>query len=204
MTPPRRRWPTEPGPCSVEATERAVPRQALAVAAFAAALANQPADQVADLARRAIAAGSRPLPEPGDPPWFPERGDLALNCRAERYDEAQVLARRRRDRGTGRRQRDDPSGGVGPAGLARPPAWRSHRRRGRCTGPAGRPRSVASAAVRPDGRERTGRGAGRAGRPRRGRADARAPGGRPSGHVPYGQRTAPRPRPPSVRSASLR
>jgi len=53
-----------------EATERAVPRQALAVAAFAAALANQPADQVADLARRAIAAGSRALPEPGDPPWF--------------------------------------------------------------------------------------------------------------------------------------
>ena len=40
-----------------EATERAVPRQALAVAAFAAALTNQPADQVADLARRAIAAG---------------------------------------------------------------------------------------------------------------------------------------------------
>jgi len=72
-----------------EATERAVPRQALAVAAFAAALANQPADQVADLARRAIAAGSRPLPEPGDPPWF-QSAVIALNC-AERYGEAQVL-----------------------------------------------------------------------------------------------------------------
>jgi DNA-binding CsgD family transcriptional regulator len=72
-----------------EATGRAVPRQALAVAAFAAALANQPADQVADLARRAIAAGSRPLPEPGDPPWF-QSAVIALNC-AERYGEAQVL-----------------------------------------------------------------------------------------------------------------
>ncbi|HWM96291.1 MAG TPA: AAA family ATPase, partial [Streptosporangiaceae bacterium] len=72
-----------------EATERAVPRQALAVAAFAAALANQPADQVADLARRAIAAGSRALPEPGDPPWF-QSAVIALNC-AERYGEAQVL-----------------------------------------------------------------------------------------------------------------
>ena len=73
----------------VEAAERAVPRQALSVAAFAAALANQPADQVADLARRAVAAGSRPLPEPGDPPWF-QSAVLALNC-AERYDEAQVI-----------------------------------------------------------------------------------------------------------------
>ena len=72
-----------------EATERAVPRQALAVAAFVAALANQPADQVADLARRAISAGSRPLPEPGDPPWF-QSAVIALNC-AERYGEAQVL-----------------------------------------------------------------------------------------------------------------
>ena len=72
-----------------EATERAVPHQALAVAAFVAAMANQPADQVADLARRAVAAGSRPLPEPGDPPWL-QSAVLALNC-AERYDEAQVL-----------------------------------------------------------------------------------------------------------------
>ena len=72
-----------------EATEHAVPRQALAVAAFAAALANQPADKVADLARRAITAGSRRLPEPGDPPWF-QSAVIALNC-AERYGEAQVL-----------------------------------------------------------------------------------------------------------------
>ena len=57
----------------VEAAGRAVPRQALSVAAFAAALANQPADQVADLARRAVTAGSRPLPEPGDPPWLQTR-----------------------------------------------------------------------------------------------------------------------------------
>jgi DNA-binding CsgD family transcriptional regulator/tetratricopeptide (TPR) repeat protein len=72
-----------------EATERVVPRQALAVAAFVAAMANEPADQVADLARRAIAAGARPLPEPGDPPWF-QSAVIALNC-AERCDEAQVL-----------------------------------------------------------------------------------------------------------------
>src|SRR2546421_624809 len=33
--------------------------------------------------------GSRPLPEPGDPPWF-QSAVIALNC-AERYGEAQVL-----------------------------------------------------------------------------------------------------------------
>ena len=59
------------------------------MAAFVAALANQPADQVADLALRAIAAGTRPLPEPGEPPWF-HNVVTALHC-AERYDEAQAL-----------------------------------------------------------------------------------------------------------------
>ncbi|HZA76811.1 MAG TPA: AAA family ATPase [Acidimicrobiales bacterium] len=73
----------------VLAAERGVPRHVLASAAFVAALANQPAAQVADLARRAIAAGPRPLPEPGDPPWFPS-AVIALYW-AEHFDEARVL-----------------------------------------------------------------------------------------------------------------
>jgi DNA-binding CsgD family transcriptional regulator len=77
------------GQLLAKATERAVPRQALAVAASAAALANEPADQVADLARRAIAAGPGPLPEPDDPPWFPHTAAALLL--AGRYEEAQAL-----------------------------------------------------------------------------------------------------------------
>ena len=59
------------------------------MAADEAALANQPAARVADLARRAIAAGPRPLPLPDDPPWFPN-AVIALFY-AERYVEAQTL-----------------------------------------------------------------------------------------------------------------
>ena len=66
-----------------------VPRLALAVAADVAALANQPADQAADLARRAIAAGPRPLPDRSDPPWFPTAA-IALFY-SERYGDAQTL-----------------------------------------------------------------------------------------------------------------
>jgi DNA-binding CsgD family transcriptional regulator len=73
----------------VEAAEGPLPRQALAVAATVAAIANQPADQVADLARRAIAAGPRPLPEPGDPPWFSNA--MGALYWAEGYGEARVL-----------------------------------------------------------------------------------------------------------------
>src|ERR671919_54988 len=47
------------------------------------------APQVGDRARRAIAAGPRPLPEPGDPPWFPS-AVIALYW-AEHFDEARVL-----------------------------------------------------------------------------------------------------------------
>src|SRR6202041_190758 len=50
----------------VRARDGSVPRHCLAAAAYVGALANQPADQVADLVLRAIAAGTRPLPEPGD------------------------------------------------------------------------------------------------------------------------------------------
>jgi DNA-binding CsgD family transcriptional regulator len=73
----------------VEATEHTVPPHALAVAAYVAALANQPADQVADLARRAIAFGSPPLLEQGEPPWF-STAIVALLW-AERYAESQAL-----------------------------------------------------------------------------------------------------------------
>jgi ATP/maltotriose-dependent transcriptional regulator MalT len=73
----------------VRARDRSTPNIVLAAAAFVAALTNQPADQVADLACRAIVPGQRPLPEPGDPP-----SDMAavsaLYC-AERYNEAQAL-----------------------------------------------------------------------------------------------------------------
>jgi DNA-binding CsgD family transcriptional regulator len=73
----------------VLAKERSVPRQTLAIAAQVAALANEPAEQAAELARRAIAAGPRPLPEPGEPPWFPYV-TVALFY-TERYGEAQAL-----------------------------------------------------------------------------------------------------------------
>jgi tetratricopeptide (TPR) repeat protein len=71
----------------IRAQERSVPRSVLAVAAFVAALTNQPADQAAELALRALDA-SPPLPEPGEPPWF-HNAVTALHC-AERYHEAQA------------------------------------------------------------------------------------------------------------------
>jgi DNA-binding CsgD family transcriptional regulator len=81
----------------VWAREGPVPRQCLAAAAYVGALANQPSDQVADLAFRAIAAGTRPLPEPGDPPWLPggafrHPSAVVTLLWAERYDAAQALA----------------------------------------------------------------------------------------------------------------
>ncbi len=81
----------------VRARERSAPRQCLAAAAYVAALANQPADQVADLALRAIAAGTGPLPEPGDPPWLPggafrHPSAVVTLLWAERFDTAQALA----------------------------------------------------------------------------------------------------------------
>jgi DNA-binding CsgD family transcriptional regulator len=72
-----------------KARRHSVPRLAFAVAADVAALANQPADLAADLARRAIAAGPRPLPDPGDPPWFPTAAIALFYC--ERYGDAQAL-----------------------------------------------------------------------------------------------------------------
>jgi DNA-binding CsgD family transcriptional regulator len=73
----------------VLARRQPVSRNALAVAAYVAALANEPAEQAAELARRAIAAGRRALPEPGEPPWFLHAA-IALFS-AERYGEAQAL-----------------------------------------------------------------------------------------------------------------
>ncbi|HEX6518831.1 MAG TPA: AAA family ATPase [Streptosporangiaceae bacterium] len=78
-----------PGALLEQARERPVPRHVMAVAACVAALANEPAEQVAGLARRAVAAGPRPLPEPGEPPWFPT-AMIAL-IYAERCSEAQAL-----------------------------------------------------------------------------------------------------------------
>ncbi|MEA2619023.1 MAG: hypothetical protein QOE72_4806 [Chloroflexota bacterium] len=71
------------------AREQPVPRLALAVAAYVAASANEPAEQAAELARRAIAAGPRALPETGEPPWF-LYATIALFY-SERYGEAQAL-----------------------------------------------------------------------------------------------------------------
>ena len=85
------------GALLVWATERSVPRQCVAAAAYVAALVNQPADQVADLALRAITAGTGALPEPGDPPWLPggafrHPSAVVTLLWAERYDAAQALA----------------------------------------------------------------------------------------------------------------
>jgi DNA-binding CsgD family transcriptional regulator len=81
----------------VWATEGLVPRQCVSAAAYVGALANQPADHVADLALRAITAGTRPLPEPGDPPGLPggafrHPSAVVTLLWAERYDAAQALA----------------------------------------------------------------------------------------------------------------
>jgi DNA-binding CsgD family transcriptional regulator len=66
-----------------------VPRAALAVAAYQAALANQPADEIASLAQRAIVAGTRPLPDSSDPLWFVWA--VTALFYAERYGDAQTL-----------------------------------------------------------------------------------------------------------------
>jgi ATP/maltotriose-dependent transcriptional regulator MalT len=73
----------------LEATRRPVPRPALAVAAYTAGLTNQPAGQVAELARRATAVGSSLLLEPGEPRWL-SSAIFALFW-AEHYSEAQAL-----------------------------------------------------------------------------------------------------------------
>ncbi len=85
------------GALLVWAEKGSVPRQCVAAAAYVGALANQPADQVANLALRAITAGTRPLPEPDDPPWLPggafrHPSAVVTLLWAERYDAAQALA----------------------------------------------------------------------------------------------------------------
>jgi hypothetical protein len=64
-------------------------RQAIVMAARAAALANEPANQVADLIFRALAAGPRPLPEPDEPPWL--MYGLTVLFFVESWTEAQTL-----------------------------------------------------------------------------------------------------------------
>jgi DNA-binding CsgD family transcriptional regulator/transposase-like protein len=81
----------------LQAKERSVPRQCLAAAAYVAALLNEPADQVADLVLRALAAGTQPRPDSGDPPWLPggafrHPSAVVTLMWAERFDAAQALA----------------------------------------------------------------------------------------------------------------
>jgi DNA-binding CsgD family transcriptional regulator len=81
----------------VRARRQPVPGQCLAAAAYIAALVNEPADQVADLVLRALAAGTQPRPEPGDSPWLPggafrHPSAVVTLLWAERYDAAQALA----------------------------------------------------------------------------------------------------------------
>jgi DNA-binding CsgD family transcriptional regulator len=73
----------------VIAEQRSGPSQVLAIAAVRSALANQPADHTADLARRALAAAPRMLSDRREPPFFL----LAVTALVwtERYDEAQAL-----------------------------------------------------------------------------------------------------------------
>jgi DNA-binding CsgD family transcriptional regulator len=85
------------GALLVWARQGPVPPQCEAAAAYVGALANQPADQVADLALRAITAGTRPGPEPGTPPRLPggafrHPSAVVTLLWAERYDAAQALA----------------------------------------------------------------------------------------------------------------
>jgi DNA-binding CsgD family transcriptional regulator len=79
------------------AGEPSAPHQCLAAAAYVAALANHPADQVADLVLRAVSAATRAWPEPGVPPWAPggafrHPSAVLTLLWAERYDAAQALA----------------------------------------------------------------------------------------------------------------
>ncbi len=153
------------GALLVWGAEGSVPRQCVAAAAYLAAWANQPADQVADLALRAISAGTGPVPEPGDPPWLPggafrhPSAVVTLLC-AERYDAAQALA----DAAVAEAQASA-NGLILPAVLAQR-AWLASRRgdltaaEADAAGPARRPRSGCAAAVAQPGGERTGRGAG--------------------------------------------
>jgi DNA-binding CsgD family transcriptional regulator len=53
----------------IEATERSIPRYALAIAGYVAAIGNEPAHLVAELARQALAAGLPELAEQHEPPW---------------------------------------------------------------------------------------------------------------------------------------
>jgi DNA-binding CsgD family transcriptional regulator len=84
------------GALLARAREQPVPHQCLATAAYLAAWSNQPSDQVADLALRAINADGRPAPKPDAPPWLlgsalrHPNAVVALFC-AERYDEAQAM-----------------------------------------------------------------------------------------------------------------
>jgi DNA-binding CsgD family transcriptional regulator len=73
----------------VRAREQPVPRQAIAVAAFQAALVNEPAGSAAELARGALAPGPEPPPAPGRGPWF----QIAVGALlvSESYAEAQAL-----------------------------------------------------------------------------------------------------------------
>jgi hypothetical protein len=58
----------------------------LGVAALAAVHANEPAAECAALARRALAAGPRAVPDSADVPWFAQ-ATAALVC-AEAHEEA--------------------------------------------------------------------------------------------------------------------
>src|SRR6202034_3127466 len=85
------------GALLARSTERSAPHQCLAAAAYVAALANHPADQVADLALAAISAATLARPEPGVPSWVPgvafwHPSAVVTLLWAERYDAAQALA----------------------------------------------------------------------------------------------------------------
>ncbi len=77
--------------CRQAASDPAAPREILAVAAWAAAFADQPSAAGVELARRALRASPRPTPDPGDLPstWF-SLATLVLVW-AERYAEAGAL-----------------------------------------------------------------------------------------------------------------
>jgi DNA-binding CsgD family transcriptional regulator len=68
------------------AADPAPSRDLLGVAAIVAAQTGEPAEVAAGFARRALAAGPRPVPDPGDLPWY-TTATIALVW-TERWDEA--------------------------------------------------------------------------------------------------------------------
>ena len=155
----------EPSSCAPRAGQGAVDPSEHAGGGGESPHGNEPAGQAAELAERAVAAGPRPVPEPGEPPWFPHA--IVALFWTERY-------------GKDRRSSTLPSPRPARRPTGCPGTVLAQRAGSRCgaaiSGGGGRCARLArgspaadSAAPSSAGDRRAGRSACRAGRARRGR-----------------------------------